>query len=189
MYLFYIFPLSSTHLWLRCSNFFNPSKKNSFGCAANREIGKVKDLSAPLRTQLWTEVFNFHISTQINCNRISDGLLYLLWGTGPEQMNSVSFSETRVNFYLTTRRHIPQESTPNSPCCGNFASHKCQQPYAMWPSDEQGEKTRMERGSRRLLLFVILPDTIDARAESIPELDCRNIALKVGQHTIDPSVR
>jgi hypothetical protein len=28
-------PLSSTHLWLRCSNFFNPSKKNSFGCAAN----------------------------------------------------------------------------------------------------------------------------------------------------------
>jgi hypothetical protein len=30
-------PLSSTHLWLRCSNFFNPSKKNSFGCAANRK--------------------------------------------------------------------------------------------------------------------------------------------------------
>jgi hypothetical protein len=31
-------PLSSTHLWLRCSNFFNPSKENSFGCAANRKI-------------------------------------------------------------------------------------------------------------------------------------------------------
>jgi hypothetical protein len=30
-------PLSSTHLWLHCSNFFNPSKKNSFGCAANRK--------------------------------------------------------------------------------------------------------------------------------------------------------
>jgi hypothetical protein len=30
-------PLSSTHLWLRCSNFFNPSKKNSFGCAANKK--------------------------------------------------------------------------------------------------------------------------------------------------------
>jgi hypothetical protein len=29
-------PLNSTHLWLRCSNFFNPSKKNYFGCAANR---------------------------------------------------------------------------------------------------------------------------------------------------------
>jgi hypothetical protein len=42
-------PLSSTRLWLRCSNFFNPSKKNSFGCAANRNIGKAKDLSAPLR--------------------------------------------------------------------------------------------------------------------------------------------
>jgi hypothetical protein len=32
-------PLSSTHLWLRCSNFFNPPKKNSFVCAANRKIG------------------------------------------------------------------------------------------------------------------------------------------------------
>jgi hypothetical protein len=31
-------PLSSTHLWLRCSNFFNPSQKNYFGCAANRKI-------------------------------------------------------------------------------------------------------------------------------------------------------
>jgi hypothetical protein len=38
--------LSSTLLWLHCSNIFNPSKKNSFGCAANREIGKAKDLAA-----------------------------------------------------------------------------------------------------------------------------------------------
>jgi hypothetical protein len=38
----YIVPLSSTHLWLRCSNFFNPSEKNSFGCAANRNIGSRK---------------------------------------------------------------------------------------------------------------------------------------------------
>jgi hypothetical protein len=29
----HISPLSSTHLWLRFSNLFNPSKKNSFGCA------------------------------------------------------------------------------------------------------------------------------------------------------------
>jgi hypothetical protein len=36
------------YTWLRCSNFFNPSMKNYFGCAANREIGKSKDLSAPL---------------------------------------------------------------------------------------------------------------------------------------------
>jgi hypothetical protein len=35
----YIFPLSSTHLWLRCSNFFNLFKKNYFGYAANRKIG------------------------------------------------------------------------------------------------------------------------------------------------------
>jgi hypothetical protein len=30
-------PLISIHLWLRCSDFFNPSKKDSFGCAANRK--------------------------------------------------------------------------------------------------------------------------------------------------------
>jgi hypothetical protein len=35
-------PLSPTHLWLLCSNFFNPSKKNSFGYAANRKIGNRK---------------------------------------------------------------------------------------------------------------------------------------------------
>jgi hypothetical protein len=28
---------------------FNSSKKNYFGCAANKKIGKAKDLSAPLR--------------------------------------------------------------------------------------------------------------------------------------------
>jgi hypothetical protein len=48
----YITPLSSTDLWLRCSNFFNPFKKNSFGCSANRKIGnrKSQNLSSPLRT-------------------------------------------------------------------------------------------------------------------------------------------
>jgi hypothetical protein len=34
--------LSSIHLWLRCSNFFDPSKKNYFGRAANRKIGDMK---------------------------------------------------------------------------------------------------------------------------------------------------
>jgi hypothetical protein len=47
-------PLSSTHLWLRCSNFFNPSKKDSFPCAANRKIGKAKDLSAALSAYVST---------------------------------------------------------------------------------------------------------------------------------------
>jgi hypothetical protein len=42
LYLLYIFPPNSTHLWLCCSNFFNPSKKNSFGCAANRKVGNRK---------------------------------------------------------------------------------------------------------------------------------------------------
>jgi hypothetical protein len=36
MYLLYIFP-PELHTWLRCSSFFNPSKKKSFGCAANRK--------------------------------------------------------------------------------------------------------------------------------------------------------
>jgi hypothetical protein len=35
-------PLSSTHLWLRYSNFFNPFKKTYFGCAANRKLGNRK---------------------------------------------------------------------------------------------------------------------------------------------------
>jgi hypothetical protein len=30
-------PMSSTRLWLRCSNFFNPLEKKNFGCAANRK--------------------------------------------------------------------------------------------------------------------------------------------------------
>jgi hypothetical protein len=38
-------PLSSTHLCLRCSNFFNPSKKCSFGCSANRKIENRKSQS------------------------------------------------------------------------------------------------------------------------------------------------
>jgi hypothetical protein len=33
------------HIPFRCSDFFIPSKKNSFGCAASRKIGKPK---APL---------------------------------------------------------------------------------------------------------------------------------------------
>jgi hypothetical protein len=37
MYLLYIFPLSSIHLWLRCSHFFNLTKKNSFVCSANKK--------------------------------------------------------------------------------------------------------------------------------------------------------
>jgi hypothetical protein len=50
MYLLYIFPPELHTLMTRCSNFFNPPKKNSFDCAANRQkvIGKAKDLSAPL---------------------------------------------------------------------------------------------------------------------------------------------
>jgi hypothetical protein len=40
-------PLSSTHLWLRCSNFFNPSKKNYFACSANRKWEMTKTYQHP----------------------------------------------------------------------------------------------------------------------------------------------
>jgi hypothetical protein len=43
-------PLSSTHLWLRCSNFFNPSKKKMFWlCCKPRvdEIGKPRTYQHP----------------------------------------------------------------------------------------------------------------------------------------------
>jgi hypothetical protein len=54
-------PLSSTHLWLRCSNFFNPSKKNSFGSAANRKSQRL--ISTPTYN-----VFHFKINIQIQRN-------------------------------------------------------------------------------------------------------------------------
>jgi hypothetical protein len=38
-------PLSSTHLWLRCYNFFNTSKKNSFGWAANKKSQRLISIS------------------------------------------------------------------------------------------------------------------------------------------------
>jgi hypothetical protein len=47
----YIFPLRSKHLGLRCSNFFKPPKKNSFGRAANKKIGSRKSqrlISTPM---------------------------------------------------------------------------------------------------------------------------------------------
>jgi hypothetical protein len=59
MYLLCIFPPSSTQLWIRCSNFFNSSKRNSFGCAANRKSQRL--ISTPtytrssFRHQMWRE--------------------------------------------------------------------------------------------------------------------------------------
>jgi hypothetical protein len=44
----YIFPPELHTLMACCSNFFNPYKKNSFGCAANRKIvnGKSQRLTS-----------------------------------------------------------------------------------------------------------------------------------------------
>jgi hypothetical protein len=52
-------PLSSTHLWLRCSNFFNPSKKNYSDCAANR---KSQRLISTLRMYLLLPSENTYIN-------------------------------------------------------------------------------------------------------------------------------
>jgi hypothetical protein len=46
-------PLSSTHLWLLCSNFFNPSMKNSFGCAANHQFSANVASSMHENLPLW----------------------------------------------------------------------------------------------------------------------------------------
>jgi hypothetical protein len=61
-------PMSFTHLWLRCSNCFNLSKKNSLGCAANKEIWsrKAKDLSARLRIK-----FSSYLTGNIEPNRLT----------------------------------------------------------------------------------------------------------------------
>jgi hypothetical protein len=55
-------PLSSTHVWLRFYNFIKPSKKNSFGCAANRKIGNRKSrrlISTPTYTRTTSTEIKF----------------------------------------------------------------------------------------------------------------------------------
>jgi hypothetical protein len=71
MYLLYIFPLSSTHLWFRCSNFFNPSKKNSFGCAANRKSQRL----------ISTLTYHLVLSDQLRCVSYTDSeIANSVWG-------------------------------------------------------------------------------------------------------------
>jgi hypothetical protein len=55
VYLLYILPLlSSTHLWLRCSNFFYPSKKNYLACAVNRKSRRL--ISTPTYHGTWAHL-------------------------------------------------------------------------------------------------------------------------------------
>jgi hypothetical protein len=49
-------PVLHTHLWFRCSNFLNPSKETF---VVVLQIGKSKDLSAPLRTFMSVRKFYF----------------------------------------------------------------------------------------------------------------------------------
>jgi hypothetical protein len=130
MYLLYIFPLSSTHLWLHCSNFFTPSRKNYFVCAANREIGNRKNQrlnSTPMympyifyniKYKLWSSSLrHFHqfpvtssplrpytpLSTLSLCSSINmtDQILH-------PQNTSVSRQRPNVNFQ-TNRNHSSHE--------------------------------------------------------------------------------
>jgi hypothetical protein len=92
-------PMTSTHLWLRCSNFFNPSKKNSFGFAANREIGKAIDLSAPLRNYLHVGTANINSNAgQSQFRRhpmLSNGRI----NTFPQQRSHPRFSVNNTRFH------------------------------------------------------------------------------------------
>jgi hypothetical protein len=54
-------PLSSRHLCLRCSNFFNPYKKNSFGCAANRRIRNRKSQKL-ISTATYSQAYAYSFS-------------------------------------------------------------------------------------------------------------------------------
>jgi hypothetical protein len=78
MYLLYIFPLSSTYLWLRCSNIFNPSKNNSFGCAANREIRNRKRGRISTQWTNWLIRCQFEIYGQLI---VVCGILVLVFHT------------------------------------------------------------------------------------------------------------
>jgi hypothetical protein len=59
-------PLSSTHLWLRCSNFFNSSKKNSFGCAANKKIGN-RERQRLISTSVYMQELQMQVKVPYKC--------------------------------------------------------------------------------------------------------------------------
>jgi hypothetical protein len=61
MYLLHIFPLTSTHLLLRCCTFFNWTKKNSFDCVANRKIGNRKSQNL-ISTVTCIYIYNYQSS-------------------------------------------------------------------------------------------------------------------------------
>jgi hypothetical protein len=104
-------PLNSTHLCLRCSNFFNTSKKNYFVCAANRKIGNRKSQrlnSAPTNCvtvcQIQVMIIRFaHCSVQygfVNFTFICNVLLFMfpqttlrvlhmwVWSSDVENLNT-----------------------------------------------------------------------------------------------------
>jgi hypothetical protein len=86
-------PLSSTHLCLRCSNFFNPSTKNYFGYAANRKVRKAKALSEALSIKE-----NYILKTKL-CKAESSCL--------PFQRFIIGISVRRWTFRFTSfRKHI-----------------------------------------------------------------------------------
>jgi hypothetical protein len=61
-------PLSSTHLWVRCSNFFNSSKKNYFG-SANKKGQRLISTRMYFRQRVWEELIAYFL---YNTDRIEN---------------------------------------------------------------------------------------------------------------------
>jgi hypothetical protein len=99
MYLLYIFPLSSTHLLLPFSNFFNSCKKNTIACAANRKIGNRKSkrlIGTPTYEQQYVVYSNNYCNFK---NRLRH-----------DTINATSLSNSRIDLiavqYVSGRTHV-----------------------------------------------------------------------------------
>jgi hypothetical protein len=78
MYFLYIFSLSSTHLWLLCSKFFNPSEEKYFGFATDIKLGNKKGqrlISCPM--YLCFHYYCLHTVLKYDAHNITSQRQYL----------------------------------------------------------------------------------------------------------------
>jgi hypothetical protein len=131
MYLLYIFPLE-LHT-LMASLFFNPSKKHSFGCAANRKNQRL--ISIPTYTEEYYFLGPDYMQSRrrlltFRRNVTAFFFFRLVNSSTVKKMESVLCSEVAGNFFQTIRRLIPGDSAVHLkphrselwPCC---AKHSC----------------------------------------------------------------
>jgi hypothetical protein len=77
-------------------------------------------------TQLWTEFFIFHISVRINCNRISEGLLYL-WDGSDLKLIKQSGNFCWIKLHVMTVMQLSKRRGTEY-VCGNEV---CVKPYSV----------------------------------------------------------